>query len=169
MKIVGEKLESLANSEKDDGNRDLLGRSAYNRFYYATFLVTREMLVTLNPSWKTEAHANIPRLLSVTVTKEVKKVLKANARKGIISKVEEGNWTSSLTRACSELSDLLKLAYEIRVVADYAPENKILIENGVISLDGCKLPTANGWHSRASSCCKIIQKVWKDSGLAHSK
>ncbi|MDO9317558.1 MAG: hypothetical protein Q7V56_05090 [Gammaproteobacteria bacterium] len=168
MKFVGEKLALLAKLEKDDSNRNLLGRSAYNRFYYASFLVTREMLATLDPSWKTTAHSRIPELLSVTVTKEVKKVLKASARKGIISEAEEKSWFSRLSTACSELSKLLKIAYEIRVVADYTPENLIVFDRGVISLDGCKLPTANEWYSQASAYCKVIQKVWKDSGLAHS-
>ena len=44
MKIVGEKLERWALEQKAVDEKDLFGRSAFNRYYYAVFLLTREML-----------------------------------------------------------------------------------------------------------------------------
>ena len=37
MQIVGDELQRLALAERDPINFDLLGRSAFNRYYYATF------------------------------------------------------------------------------------------------------------------------------------
>lgn len=44
MKVVGEQLHDWALQKKAQPERDVFGRSAFNRFYYAAFLITREML-----------------------------------------------------------------------------------------------------------------------------
>ena len=61
MKIVGEQLESWALDRKVETERDLFGRSAFNRYYYAVFLLTREMLGEFKASWKKTMHANTSR------------------------------------------------------------------------------------------------------------
>lgn len=65
MKVVGDKLENFALGEKNILSKDLFGRSAFNRYYYAAFLVTREMLGELQNSWKATPHRQIPILLTV--------------------------------------------------------------------------------------------------------
>lgn len=59
MQYVGSELERLALSDADPNNADLLGRSAFNRYYYAAFLITRETLGYMQPNWKGTQHANI--------------------------------------------------------------------------------------------------------------
>ena len=54
MQYVGSELERLALSDADPNNADLLGRSAFNRYYYAAFLITRETLGYMQPNWKFE-------------------------------------------------------------------------------------------------------------------
>lgn len=71
MKIVGEKLSDWAVAEKDDGHVDLFGRSAFNRYYYSTFLITRELLRSLDPKWGTAAHKNIPEILRDSLKKKL--------------------------------------------------------------------------------------------------
>ena len=166
MKIVGEKLGAWALDDTDNDSRDLFGRSAYNRFYYAAFLVTREMLGELNPGWKHTPHAEIPVLLGSAIKKPVKSALKKSVRNRVVSKAEERKLLNKLTVSSSELANLLKEAYEIRVIADYKPETRLYVERNIISLDGCKLNTATGWSSRASAYCKTIRRVWGDCGLA---
>lgn len=166
MKIVGEKLKSLALSEVDEVNKDLFGRSAFNRFYYATFLVTREMLGDLDSKWKHTPHKEIPNLLVTGVRKPVITQLKQNEKKDLIKKGQLKLLQNKLYNATSDLSNLLDEAYDIRIVADYEPENPITINKKVIMLNSCKLTSANTWVDRAKAYCKDIRKVWRDSGLA---
>lgn len=166
MKVVGEKLGAWALVENDNSVKDLFGRSAYNRFYYASFLIAREMLGEFNPSWKYTPHSEIPILLGNAIKTPVKNALKKAVRQGIVSKTEESALLNKLNIASSELANLLREAYEIRVIADYKPETRINVEKSVISLEGCRLTTANGWSSRVSAYCKTIRQVWGGCGLA---
>ena len=49
MQYVGSELERLALINTDPNSADLLGRSAFNRYYYAAFLITRETLGYMQP------------------------------------------------------------------------------------------------------------------------
>lgn len=165
MKIVGEKLENLAQSERDDLAKDLFCRSAFNRYYYAAFLITRKMLGELNLSWKTTPHKEIPNLLTTGVKKPVLNRLKMYAKKDFITEGEKSTLITKLTNATTHLSNLLDEAYDIRVIADYEPEILVEGENSKLALKNHKLTTANGWENRASAYCKDIRSVWRDSGL----
>ena len=166
MKVVGEKLEEWALNENNNRVQDLFGRSAFNRFYYASFLITRETLGQLKPNWKYTQHSEIPNLLVKALRTPVKQALKMAVRKGTLSPSQESILLTKLNTASTELASLLREAYEIRVVADYKPEIAKVIDKNVISLEGCKLKTATGWASRASAYCKVIRQVWGDCGLA---
>lgn len=165
MKLVGQKLESFAASESDEFIKDLFGRSAFNRYYYAAFLITREMLGDINPKWKKTPHKEIPELLQSAVRKPVINRLKQDARRNLITNGQLRTLQSKLTNATVELANLLVQAYDVRLVADYEPENHISIERKIIVLSSCKLTSATNWADRASAYCKDIRKVWKDSGL----
>jgi len=165
MKLVGEKLENYAVSESDENIKDLFGRSAFNRYYYAAFLITREMLGGINPKWKKTPHKEIPELLKGAVRKPVIQRLKQNAKKDLITNGELSALQTKLTNATNELANLLVQAYDVRLIADYEPERHILIKNRVIILSSCKLTSANNWADRASAYCKDIRKAWKGSGL----
>jgi len=166
MKIVGDKLGSIASLERDHFKKDLFGRSAFNRYYYAAFLVTREMLGELNPSWKRTAHREIPNLLLTGVRKPVVRKLKESVKKDLMTLGESSALQTKLTKATTELSNLLLQAYDVRSVADYEPEQQITLNNNIIALSSCKLTLANTWADKASAYCKGIRKVWKESGVA---
>lgn len=166
MKLVGEKLEKVAIAESDSIKKDLFGRSAFNRYYYAAFLVTREMLGTFNPGWKITAHKAIPNLLITSVRKPVVTRLKKDEKKGLITKRELSSLQTKLNKATNNLSNLLLEAYDIRLIADYEPEQLVTEKNKVISLHTCKLTSAKSWADKANAYCKEIRKVWKDSGIA---
>ncbi|MCG7946749.1 MAG: hypothetical protein N0C84_10455 [Candidatus Thiodiazotropha taylori] len=166
MKIVGEKLESWALEQKAVDDKDLFGRSAFNRYYYAIFLLTREMLGEFKKSWKGTMHASIPDLLRTSVKKEVNKTLKSAIRNGLISQGESSQIIHQHNISLNALANLLEEAYQVRKIADYEPEITIQQKRNVLSLDRHKLTSAKTWPDRAASYCKVIRKVWKEVGLA---
>lgn len=166
MKIVGEKLEHWALEQKAVDEKDLFGRSAFNRYYYAVFLLTREMLGEFQTSWKGTMHASIPDLLRTSVKKEVKKTLESAIRSGLISQGESSQIMNQHNVSLNALATLLEEAYQVRKIADYEPEIAIQQKRNVLSLDRHKLTSAKAWPDRAASYCKAIRKVWKEVGLA---
>tara|TARA_Y100000589_G_C26891153_1_gene522158 strand:- start:37 stop:537 length:501 start_codon:yes stop_codon:yes gene_type:complete len=166
MKIVGEQLESWALDRKVETERDLFGRSAFNRYYYAVFLLTREMLGEFKASWKKTMHANIPDLLRTAVKKEVVKASKRAVSNGVMTQAETSQLIQQHNRSLSELAELLEKAYQVRLIADYEPDVAVQQERNVLSLDSHKLTTARDWPSRAAAYCKAIRKVWTEVGLA---
>lgn len=166
MKIVGEQLQDWAEGKKIAHEKDVFARSAFNRFYYAAFLITRDMLGELKPEWKKTAHKNIPDLLLTSVKKSVDNELKKLFKKGIFSVSEKSLLKTKINSATIELSNLLKEAYELRVIADYDPEVPIEIKNNILQLRKYKLNSAREWPGKASAFCKMIRKVWGDVGLA---
>ncbi len=165
LKIVGEKLESIAISETDPVKKDLFGRSAFNRFYYAAFLEVRKMLGELAPKWKRTGHSDIPKLLVKSVRKPVINALKKSLEEDVITKEEFEKLESELLNSTTDLANLLRHAYDVRKTADYDPEKLIEVNGKVISLNSIKLTTAIFWSNKSISYCKSIKKVWKETGL----
>lgn len=165
MKLVGDQLSVWALSQKDGAAQDVFGRSAFNRYYYSAFLVTRAMLAEFDSKWKKEKHSSIPILLTKGIKKRVKNSLDKNVKAGVLTEGEKGKLLASLNSSTSELSNLLLDAYSLRCVADYEPEELITIDGRVIKLRNEKLTSANTWPDKANSCCKVIRRVWMEAGL----
>lgn len=165
MKYVGSELERLALSAPDPDNSDLLGRSAFNRYYYAAFLTTRETLGYMQPNWKGTQHANIPELLETSLRKPAKHALAKQRRSGLLDQGEESRLLTDLNATASELAQLLRLAYDARILADYEPEIKTTRDGNVICLKSHKLTTASQWPAQASRHCARLKRIWKDIGL----
>jgi len=70
---VATHLISQARSMGSEMLVDAYARSAFNRYYYSSFLSTRELLSQLNGSWGREPHKNIPKILSENVVGQIKK------------------------------------------------------------------------------------------------
>jgi len=164
MNRVGEVLRKYALSEGDASKKNLFGRSAFNRYYYAAFLITREMLAAIDPRWEKTPHKNIPALLQDSLCKPVLHRLKLNAKQKLITDGESSRLRTKLTHATRNLADLMKRAYDVRRTADYEPESSIVVKDRDIILNSCTLTAANLWASRAGVLCKDIRKVWEDSG-----
>ena len=81
MDVVAHHLQTHALALSDPTERDLYGRSSYNRYYYAAFLSARQVLAGLRPEWGRIAHATYPELL----TGEVVKVLKSGRMRAPVS------------------------------------------------------------------------------------
>ncbi|WKT72201.1 hypothetical protein [Acinetobacter variabilis] len=167
MQIVGDELSRLALDRQGNLQHfDLLGRSAFNRYYYSAFLITRETLGLMQSNWKGTAHAEIPNLLQTGLRKPVRHQLKQQVKKGLIDEGDSSRILTNIYTTGCELAQLLTSAYDARVLADYEPEIKITFEDSVIKLNSYKITTAREWPTRAQILCKQLLKLWKEIGLA---
>lgn len=166
MQIVGNELERLALSNGDPKDSDLLGRSAFNRYYYASFLITRETLGFMQSNWKGTVHAEIPNLLEKGIRKPARVALEKQLRTGLIDKGEKSRILAELNSTGSELAQLLRLAYDARILADYEPEIRTTRQDNVISLKSYKLSAAKNWPTTAERLCGRLKRTWKEIGLA---
>ena len=167
MQIVGDELSRLALAKQGDfQDFDLLSRSAFNRYYYASFLVTRDTLGKMQSNWKGTAHAEIPKLLENGLKKPVRHQLNIQLTKGIIDKGDHSRLLTSINSVACELAQLLRSAYDARIVADYEPDIKITFDNKLIMLKTYKITTAKEWPTRAEMYCGRLLRLWKEIGLA---
>tara|TARA_R110001583_G_scaffold10719_2_gene49376 strand:- start:3044 stop:3547 length:504 start_codon:yes stop_codon:yes gene_type:complete len=167
VKVVGEILEQLAVGDGDGQKADLLGRSAFNRYYYAAFLITRETLGKMQSNWKGTAHAEIPNLLQNGLRKPVKKAIIKQQKLGLVDEGDKSRILTSVNVTGNELAELLKEAYNLRIIADYEPEIRTSKNGNVISLKNYKLTSAINWPDRANQLCSKLLKIWRELGLAY--
>ncbi|KNC24797.1 hypothetical protein FF38_06212, partial [Lucilia cuprina] len=81
---------------------------------------------------------------------------------GLLDKGNESRLLSELKAAGNELSQLLRLAYDARILADYEPEIKTMKNDGVICLKAHKLTTASQWPKQAEKQCAKLKRIWKE-------
>jgi hypothetical protein len=165
MQVVADKLADWATHESDDNAADAFGRSAFNRYYYASYLMTREMLSELNNKWAREGHKKIPDLLEGKVIKKIRNELKKKQRAGLLGREQAERFRRSANSAVSDLSNLLKTAYNSRVIADYQPEIRIIRDRRQISLGNEKLGAAQNWAKNVSRYKGSILYVCEQLGL----
>ncbi len=165
MQFVGDELEKLALGNGDVTNADLLGRSAFNRYYYAAFLKTRETLGLMQESWRGTAHANIPQLLEEGLKGPAQHALNRMVRAKLIDQGDKARILRDLNITANGLAQLLREAYDARLIADYQPEIKTERENDLIKLKSYKLTTAKEWPSRANQLCARLLKIWKEFSI----
>jgi hypothetical protein len=122
MIVVAERLSAIALAEPVEDHADLYGRSAFNRYYYASYLITRDMLRQLDRSWTRTGHSNIPSLLTETVIKKAREELRRQQKLGGLGSGESASMRHDAHTAATKLPDLLKHASEVRRIADYETE-----------------------------------------------
>ena len=166
MEVVAERLEKIAIEERDENHEDSFGRSAFNRYYYASYLITRDMLRKLNPLWTRTGHSKIPSLLRDTIIKKIDVELRRQQKLGGLGLTNSKSTLNQARKAAEELSNLLKDAYEVRCVADYEPEQKIFRDGAVLKLGEQTIGTARNWPHRASIHTKTLIKIWRGLGLS---
>lgn len=159
MEVVAHHLQVTAIGWKDPTERDLFGRSSYNRYYYAAFLSVRQVLARLRPEWAALAHATFPEVL----TGKILKTLSTGRNKA--QRVRDGDLVSQCQRAIAasnELAKLLRSSYAIRVIADYNPE--ILVDFAHadrFKLNDVDITEAHQWPERAKVWASEIERAWK--------
>ncbi|MFZ5636434.1 MAG: hypothetical protein ACOY82_07575 [Pseudomonadota bacterium] len=150
-------VEALPKAGTIEGDR--YGRSAFNRYYYATFLIVRQGISSMDKKWNKQDHAGIPGLLTGQVTAALKLGKTAAARQRDSELVTLCN---RATAAASELSKLLEKANEARKIADYNPEVPIEFRGADrFSLSGIDINTAHAWAPRAKILVDTIVDAWR--------
>src|ERR1051325_902919 len=113
MIVVAQRLSDIALNERDPIHFDLFGRSAFNRFYYASYLITRDMLWRCDPTWAWTPHQEIPNLLKDCILKRIRKPIRNQSGK-LISRHEGKLMAHGATAAIVPLAGLLASAYTVR-------------------------------------------------------
>ena len=165
MKVVGNKLAEWADSCHEFSDKDRFCRSAFNRYYYSAFLLTREMLREFDSKWeKTAACQDSWRAFRRSKAEGCTELEKAVENR-LMSSDERDEYQRKLTVYLEGLASLLQEANEIRVVADYKPEELTIIEDNELLLNGCNVANASRWPDRASTYCNSIRGVWSAPAL----
>lgn len=162
MQIVGKHLSdyamSIQGTSPDDG---LFARSAFNRYYYATFLASRQFLFETTGTGGMP-HKALPEYLVGRFQTTMKRQIKARFKSGLLSSAENSRMLTSLKQNTILLRELLVQAYSVRVLADYEPDIPIKFKNETYWLGTSTLPEAGKWANRAQMHCKNLHKIWKD-------
>lgn len=159
MEVVAQHLQQVALARTDPGDRDHFGRSAFNRYYYATFLQVKAGLGSLDSDWSTIAHADIPGVLRGSVQRELKL---GRTRAQRTNDAELVRLCSKALSAASDLAILMEKGYATRVAADYHPE--ILVDfssQPSFRLNTVPVEDAHGWPYRARVLIGTITSAWK--------
>jgi hypothetical protein len=154
---VGHYLQ-LEAIQQNGQNRDEFARSAFNRYYYSAYLDTRALVAALDPTWASIAHKTLPELLQGTVRK------KFRAEKARAEKSGDGQLATMLdgaVRATVNLARLLSVAYSVRVVADYQPDEKVNFSSAErFSLKNIDITTAHAWNQQTRIWITSIHQAW---------
>ena len=96
MEKVARHLLDEAMLRETSDEKDVFGRSVFNRYYYATFLNVKEGLSGLKKEWEGNlAHASIPEMLRGQIQSELKRGL-AKAKRASASRTIGRNCFCSL-------------------------------------------------------------------------
>ncbi|MCE4535805.1 hypothetical protein LXT12_00840 [Pelomonas sp. P7] len=160
MERVGSYLRQEAVRLLPQAEADLFGRTAFNRFYYATYLEVRSGLSKMKAEWTGEMpHAMIPEILRGTVKKELTKG-RAKALKA-----DDHQLAAQCASAASAAMDLAKLLDEgrqVRVTADYYPEVLVNFARAPdFELNSVAVLSASSWPYRARVFMQVISGVWR--------
>lgn len=164
LPTVAEHLSQEAKSRHAD-EADAFGRTAFNRYYYAAFLSTRELLMQLDRSWSGESHANIPGLLEGALVKRLRITLKPLKIKGIVPHGKAESLLSQAGAAAGDIAAILRIAYKVRVAADYEPDEKVSFESTTFRLATHTEAEAKQWLIRIDRSKRVILNVAREVGL----
>lgn len=159
MEVVADHLCQEVYRRADQAEKDLFGRSAFNRYYYATFLHVRTGLRQLNdPDWFDLPHKVIPDVLKGAIRKKLSKG-RVDASK--VNDTDVVKLCERAKHAALELSELMKKGYATRVVADYYPEIEVSFAGDrEFFLHSVGTNDARDWPQKASVYVRTIVLAW---------
>lgn len=160
MRRVADHLKSQALLAANADEFDLFGRSAFNRYYYATFLIVRAGLRRMSLVAKSGeiAHASVPEILSGTVYKRLKKACTDAKR---IGDGEAISLFSVGALAARDLASLMNSARASRTTADYHPEMQITKSGKGFLLITVNVDQAQTWPHKAETLINRIAAAWR--------
>jgi len=159
MEIVAHHLQGVASTRSDLIERDLFGRSAFNRYYYATYLDVKEVLGSLKAEWGKISHGGVPDMLTGPVKKAL---VKGRERAQRASDFETADLCSRAVNAIHILAEMMTDGYATRVAADYYPEVKIDFEDAYnFKLNLVRVKDAAEWPIKARGLLRTINAAWR--------
>jgi hypothetical protein len=161
MRRVAKYLEEKSISCKESDEIDVFGRSAFSRYYYATFWVVRSTLGAIDPKWAEPAHSVIPDILRGAVKKKITVQLKA----GLLPHSQSAELRARANGSVSSLASLLEKAYLLRVTADYKPELTAIKSGGIITFGEMKISEAANWPKLADTHTGNLLDVCRKLGI----
>lgn len=159
LQQVAHHLQVTANARRDPVERDLFGRSSYNRYYYAAFLLVRSVLAEMRDEWGKMAHASMPEVL----TSEVCRILDKGRKKADkVGDMELSRQCHRAIKAAKELACLMRASSATRVVADYHPEILVNFVHGErFTLNEVGITEAHQWPEKAKAWLGEIHGAWR--------
>lgn len=137
---------------------DLYGRSAFNRYYYASFLTVRELIVEFEPQWA-GGHSTVPEFLTGSIEREIKRFRTSAQKRQQPDAVELCN---RAVTALASLSSLMQTAYSIRVTADYNPQIRVVdSDKDRFTLGTTSITDAHNWVSQTRTLTQVIRRAWR--------
>jgi hypothetical protein len=160
MRRVAEHLADQAMLASDKGERDVFGRSAYNRYYYSTFLLVRESLRRMQVLKEQDdiAHASIPQMFDGSIRGRLNKS-RSHAEK--IQDRESVKIFSDALSAARNLAFLMNEARGIRTAADYHPEVGVIFSQQGFQLMSMEIDKARNWPNKAKAFLGPIERAWR--------
>ena len=159
MEVVAQHLQHEATIRiSEPSERDLFGRSAFNRYYYATFLITRSMFSNLNVDWTEVPHATYPELLQGKIRK---RLVDGRRKANKVGDYELAKACNQAISAVRSLSEIMQLGFATRVTADYNPEIPVIfLKTSGFKLNSVLISDAHQWPSRARVLTATIEDAW---------
>ena len=159
LEVVARHLRDQALVLKGTGEGALFGRSAFNRFYYSAYLLTKQHLLPVFPGLPGK-HADLPNYLRGSVAKEL------NRRKNQARRVEDQTTlmlVQGARKAAIELADLLTVGYSARVVADYEPEVDVNFYDHGFALNEVRVTEAESWPHKAKQFALLVGNAMRQT------
>lgn len=163
LELVGKHLEEEALRRSSADEVDVFGRSAFNRYYYATFWIVRATLGKFDQKWFSISHNSVPELLKGAVREKLNKELKKAERLG--SGLQGGKLRHQIYSSTEGLADLMQYAYSKRVEADYGTSTKVEKIHQTLYMGSEKSSSAFHWPSKAKTFTDDLLNVSKQLGL----
>lgn len=163
LHFVGTTLSGEA--KKSNGDiADAFGRSAFNRYYYAAYLEVRSLLLMFKSSWKIN-HQEAPNYLRKNLPKIFREEINRQQKRHVITHAEGMKISSAVLRSGSYIADVLAVAYKVRSISDYEPNEPVIFDHATFYLDFHSEVDAKGWLSKVEMHKSRILKYGKELGL----
>lgn len=164
LHLVAENLSTTARGQ-NGAVADAFGRSAFNRYYYAAYLVVRELLECFDADWGRQSHSSIPTLLEGALLKLIRNETKRQGKLGALRESDVGRLNRQAARAAAALAETLTTAYSVRVIADYEPKLAVEFKNGTFRLIDHTEGEAKAWLTVVSQHKGTLMQIGRELGL----
>lgn len=165
---VATSLRESANSHKLK-NEELArayGRSAFNRYYYACYLTSRDLVKKILPGTAFQ-HGEAPLLIEQNVVKLIRKNAQQHKRNELINAGEYSGIITTTTQSAAEIARILKVGYMVRGIADYEPDALVVFENDTFSIENHTESEAKSWLGSVELHKGKLLKISKELGIVN--